>query len=67
MKFTNGYWLTRPEYRMTYATQCVRAWQEGSELVLLASGCPVRNRGDVLAGGTLEVRFSSPRVKLPKE
>ena len=27
MKFTNGYWLTKPEYRMLYATQCVRAEQ----------------------------------------
>ena len=64
MKFTNGYWLTKPEYRLTFATQCVRAEQRGQELVLLVAGCPVRNRGDVLAGGTLEVHFSSPRTNI---
>ena len=64
MKFTNGYWLTKPEFRMLFATQCVRASQEGRELVLLAAGCPVRHRGDVLAGGALEVRFSAPRANI---
>ena len=43
--------MTKPEFRMLFATQCVRASQEGRELVLLAAGCPVRHRGDVLAGG----------------
>ena len=32
MKFTNGYWLTKPEYRMLFATQCVRAWREKGTL-----------------------------------
>ena len=53
MKFTNGYWMTKPEYRFVFATQCVRAEQVGRELVLLASGGPVRNRGDILGGGAL--------------
>lgn len=61
MKFTNGYWMTKPEYRTLFATQCVRAWREENELVLLAATRPVSGRGDVLNSGTLEVRFSSPR------
>lgn len=64
MKFTNGYWLTKPEYRMLYATQCVRAEQRGEELVILSSGVPVSQRGDVLAGGTLEIHFSAPRKNI---
>ena len=52
MKFTNGYWLTKPEYRMLYATQCVRAEQRGEELVILSSGVPVSQRGDVLTRRT---------------
>ena len=64
MKFTNGYWVTRPEYRFVFATQCVRAERKGQELVLLASGGPVRNRGDILGGGALEVRFSAPRKNI---
>ena len=64
MKFTNGYWLTKPEYRMLFAVQCVRAWREKDELVLLASSVPVRGRGDILNTGTLEVRFSAPRKNI---
>ena len=64
MKFTNGYWMTRPEYRMLFATQCVRAWQDGRELVALASGAPIRGRGDILNRGNLEIRFSAPRKNI---
>ena len=64
MKFTNGYWMSRPEYRMLYATQCVRATREGNELALLVAGRPVRTRGDILDGGALEVRFSAPRENI---
>mgnify|MGYP002624928906 CR=1 FL=1 len=61
MKFTNGYWQTKPGYRFLFATQCVRAWKDGNDLVLLAATRPVTGRGDVLNSGTLEVRFSAPR------
>ena len=64
MKFTNGYWMSRPEYRMLYATQCVRATREGNELALLVAGRPVRTRGDILDGGALQVRFSAPRENI---
>ena len=61
MKFTNGYWLTKPEFRISYATQCVRAEQVGNVLHLLAATQPVRGRGDVLNSAVLQVIFSSPR------
>ncbi len=61
MKFTNGYWMTKPEYRMNFATQCVRAEQAGRELRLLAACRPVRRRGDVLNIAALQVTLSAPR------
>ena len=64
MKFTNGYWMTKPEYRMDFATQCVRAEQAGGELRLLAACRPVRGRGDVLNIAALQVTLSAPRKNI---
>ena len=61
MKFTNGYWMTKPEYRIDYAAQCVRAEKTDRELRLLAACRPVRGRGDVLNSAALQVVFSAPR------
>ena len=61
MKFTNGYWMTKPEFRMDFATQCVRAEQVGKELRLLAACRPIRGRGDVLNIAALQVTLSAPR------
>ena len=61
MKFTNGYWMTKPEYKMDFAAQCVRAEQTGDELRLLAACRPVRGRGDVLNLAALQVTLSAPR------
>ncbi len=60
MKFTNGYWQIRPNYTMSYATQCVRVDKREKELHILSACRPVRGRGDVLDGGTLDVTFSAP-------
>ena len=64
MKFTNGYWLTKAEYRMDYAAQCVRAEQVENELRLLAASKPVRGRGDVLNIAALQVTLSAPRKNI---
>ena len=64
MKFTNGYWMTRPEYRMNYATQCVRAEASEDMLHLLTACKPVKGRGDVLNGATLRVTLSAPRKNI---
>ncbi|MBQ9212283.1 MAG: alpha-xylosidase [Clostridia bacterium] len=64
MKFTNGYWLTKPEYRLDFATQCVRAEKEGDTLALLAACRPVRGRGDVLNGAAFRVVLSAPRKNI---
>ena len=69
MKFTRGYWMVRPNFTMSYATQCVRVTKTERELHVLSACRPVRGRGDILDGGTLDVVFSAPlpgviRVKL---
>ena len=37
MKFTNGYWLTRPEYEMLYARELHRVERRGNGLHVLAT------------------------------
>ena len=64
MKFTNGYWLTRPEFRMNYATQCVRAEEADRSLRLLAACRTVKGRGDVLNSAALRVVLSAPRENI---
>ena len=64
MKFTNGYWMTKPEYQLDFATQCVRAEKAGNTLRLLAACRPVRSRGDVLNLATLTVTLSAPRENI---
>ena len=60
MKFTRGYWMIRENFEMLYATQCVRAEKSAGELRVLAACRTVKERGDILNSGTLDVRFSSP-------
>ncbi len=60
MKFTRGYWLTRENFVMNYAAQCVRAEARGDTLHVLAACRPVRGRGDILNSAALDVTFSSP-------
>ena len=59
MKFTRGYWLIRENFQMDYATQCVRVETSDECLHVLAACRPVRQRGDILNGATLDVTFTS--------
>lgn len=69
MKFTNGYWLTKPEYALNFAIQAYRMTALKDEMQILCSTVPVTNRDGVLNSATLTVSFSSPmedvlRVKI---
>ena len=59
MKFTMGYWLTRPNFTMTSAIEYARAYKADKSLRVLASGVPVHHRGDLLGGGTIEVEMTA--------
>ncbi|MBQ8088505.1 MAG: alpha-xylosidase, partial [Clostridia bacterium] len=60
MKFTRGYWLTRENYKLSYATQCVRVTASGDQLRVLSACRPVHGRGDTLSDGALDVTFTAP-------
>lgn len=60
MRFTYGYWVTRPEFEMNYATETYRMKQTQDSMSVLAPCNHVGNRGGVLNAPTLEVNFTSP-------
>ena len=64
MKFTNGYWLIRPNFQMQYATQAVRVEKRSDALHVLSACRPIHHRGDTLDGGTLDVTFTAPRENI---
>ena len=64
MKFTNGYWLIRPNFQMQYATQAVRVEKRPDALHVLSACRPIHQRGDTLDGGTLDVTFTAPRENI---
>ena len=64
MKFTNGYWLIRNHFTMTYAMQAIRIEKTEKTLHVLTAGIHVRGRGDMMGGGTLDVTFTAPRENI---
>lgn len=69
MKFTNGYWLNRPEYDLHFALESYDATITRDALRIIAPSVPSRRRGGVMNHAALTVTFTSPmpdviRVKL---
>ncbi|MBR0368490.1 MAG: alpha-xylosidase [Clostridia bacterium] len=69
MKFTNGYWLNRPEYDLHFALESYDATITADALRIIAPSVPSRHRGGVMNHAALTVTFTSPmpdviRVKL---
>lgn len=61
MKFTDGYWLVKPEYRMDYAVETYRMTSDPESMTVLAPARHVGgNRGATVDGAALTIRFSSP-------
>ena len=60
MKFTDGYWMTKPEYEVSPALQVYRARKTESSLELLCATRPIRHRGDTLNHTMLTVTFTAP-------
>ena len=58
MRFTQGYWVIRQDYVMSYATQTVRVIKNDKELHIISACRPIRHRGDILDGGST---LCSPR------
>ncbi|UYO96343.1 alpha-xylosidase [Microbacterium sp. M28] len=62
MKFTDGYWLTRPGLTPLYATQVddIRIDADAGTMTVYAPTAVIRQRGDTLNRPMLTVTFSSP-------
>ena len=60
MKFTNGYWLNRPEYDLHFAIQSFDATITGDALRIVCPTVPAEGRGGVMNHPTLTVTFTAP-------
>ena len=60
MKFTNGFWQTRPGVDALYAKAAYDIWPKGNGLVITAPTKVIERRGDTLNRPTLTVTLSSP-------
>ncbi|TRY17759.1 alpha-xylosidase [Tessaracoccus rhinocerotis] len=62
MKFTDGYWLTRPGVKPLYAAQVddIRTDEGAGELTVFAPTAVIRDRGDTLNRPMLTCTFSAP-------
>lgn len=62
MKFTDGYWMLKPEFRALYATEIVdlEVDEEAGTLSVFVADGRVTSRGDTLDRALLTVRYFSP-------
>ena len=60
MKFTDGYWVVKPEMEMHYAAEAYAAKLSPKKLEVLAPCRRISGRGDTLDGGALTVSFTTP-------
>ena len=60
MKFTNGYWVNKPEYELNFAIQSYSARVTEDRLQIVCPCVPVEGRGDIMNHATLTVTFTSP-------
>lgn len=60
MKFTNGYWMLKPEYDISFAIEHYRSQIINDTLQVLCPSVPIRSRGDILNCAALSVSISAP-------
>ncbi|QAY60208.1 alpha-xylosidase [Microbacterium protaetiae] len=62
MKFTDGYWLTKPTLTPLYAVEVddIRIDEAAGTMTVYAPTAPIRDRGDTLNRPMLTVTFSAP-------
>lgn len=65
LKFTNGYWLTKPEYIINYAQEVNRVERRGDGLHVVATAAKTGGeRGALLNTATITVNLSSPMANV---
>ncbi len=60
MKFTNGYWVNKPEFALDFAIQLYSARITEDALRVVCACVPVNGRGDIMNHATLTVTFTAP-------
>ena len=60
MKFTDGYWLNKPEFDLHFAIQSYTATITDSALRIICPTVPAEGRGGVMNHPTLTVTFTAP-------
>lgn len=66
MKFSDGYWMNKKNYDVSYASQAYSVKCDTNSINVLATPYVVMNRGMTLGGPNLEVTFSSPSENIIK-
>ncbi len=59
MKFSDGFWLNKPGYNVSYAVQEYEVTADERSVTVFAAAQWIRNRGMTLGGPCLEIRFTS--------
>ncbi len=62
MKFTDGFWVSKPGHELFNCAQVQDARWENGEYAVYCAVLPIRHRGQTLAGPMLTLRFSAPRA-----
>jgi hypothetical protein len=60
MKFTDGYWLTRPQYQINSPQEVFDYKVDGKQLIAYAPYNKITTRNDELNLGMTTVKLSSP-------
>ena len=62
MKFTDGFWLSKPGYEISNCAQIQDTRWENGEYAVYCSVFPINSRGQTLTGPMLTLRFRAPRA-----
>ena len=60
MKFTDGYWMTRPGMTPMHPAHAYDLWSDETSMTAYAPVTPIRSRGDTLNRPVITVTYSSP-------
>ena len=66
MKFQDGFWVTKPDFRVTYAEEAYHVEAREDSVRIFAVGKHIHNRGDTLDGVSFDVICSSPMPNVIK-
>lgn len=60
MRFTDGLWMVKPSYQITYAYEWFKTIRDDHGVTLIAATKPIARQGDILGSPTLQVHLDAP-------